>query len=235
MAPLLRRTDAIPLRTATVIDRPRGFFSQVPTVLDGAGAYVGLRKGRLLFTEGQPSFCVFAIHSGMVKLTKTSREGKTLLVRLARPGDLLGFSAALSQQPYEVTATAMEDTMVRSYAKMVFLNIIHRTPEASTYAVASLSNDYRSALSGVCLLARSSSISGKVAYFLLEIALRTETIRTLRPEIHVPLTHEELASMLGTTRETVTRTLNKLKRNGILAIAGRKVTILNREALEAMA
>lgn len=235
MAPSLGRTEAIPLRAAKVIRPSHGFSSQMPIGLDLVGAYVGIRKGRILFAESQPSFCIFAIDSGMIKLTKTSREGKTLLVRLARPGDLLGFSAALSQLPYEVTATAIEDTLVRSYAKMAFLNIIHRTPEASSYAAASLSNDYRSALSGACLLARSSTISGKIAYFLLEIALETETIRIVRPEIHVPLTHEELASMLGTTRETVTRTLNKLKRSGILTIVGRKVTILQRDALEAMA
>lgn len=201
---------------------------------DTAGAYARLRAGDVLFAEGQPSSTVSVIYAGRMKLATTSRDGKTLLVRIAGAGDLLGLSAAISQMPYEVTAQAIEDVLVRCYEQKAFLHFIQNNTEGSLYAAESLANEYRSAFSDARRLALSTSIPSRMANLLLEMMEAGDYSLQEQPVIDMPLTHEDLASMLGSSRETVTRTLNHLKRTGALAIAGRKVTILQRETLEAM-
>ncbi len=100
------------------------------------------------------------------------------------------------------------------------------------HAAESLNSEYQSALNDACRLALSSSVAGRVAHLLLELAVGNESAHNCRPEIHLPLTHEELASMLGSSRESVTRVLSNFRRTGIVSIKAAKLTILRKEALE---
>jgi CRP/FNR family transcriptional regulator len=197
----------------------------------GAGACVRLRAGSVLFSEGQAAANVAVLCAGRVKLTTSSRGGRTMLVRIARSGDLLGLSAVMSRTPYEVTAQALDDSLVRCYEQRMFLHFIQNCTEGSLYAAECLAEEYRSAFCDVRRLALSNSIPGRMANLLLEMMAEGDHAQ---PVIDMPLTHEDLAAMLGSSRETVTRTLNHMKRSGTLAIAGRKVTILQRATLEAM-
>jgi CRP/FNR family transcriptional regulator len=200
----------------------------------GAGACVRLRVGSVLFSEGQASANVAVLCAGRVKLTTSSRDGRTMLVRIARPGDLLGLSAVMSRTPYEVTAQAVDDSLLRCYEQKMFLHFIQNSPEGSLYAAECLAQEYRSAFCDVRRLALSNTIPGRMANLLLEMMEDGDHALHPQPVIDMPLTHEDLACMLGSSRETVTRTLNHMKRSGTLAIAGRKVTILQRATLEAM-
>jgi CRP/FNR family transcriptional regulator len=200
----------------------------------GAGACVRLRAGSVLFSEGHAPANVAVLCAGRIKLTTSSRDGRTMLVRIARAGDLLGLSAVMSRTPYEVTAQAIEDTLLRCYEQKAFLHFIENNAEGSLYAAECLAEEYRSAFCDVRRLALSNSIPGRMANLLLEMMEDGGHALLPQPVIDMPLTHEDLASMLGSSRETVTRTLNQMKRSGTLAIAGRKVTILQRATLEAM-
>jgi CRP/FNR family transcriptional regulator len=200
----------------------------------GAGACVRLRAGSVLFSEGQESTNVAVLCAGRVKLTTSSRDGRTMLVRIARSGDLLGLSAVMSRTPYEVTAQAIDDSLVLCYEQRMFLHFIQNNAEGSLYAAECLAEEYRSAFCDVRRLALSNSIPGRMANLLLEMMEDGGHAMHSQPVIDMPLTHEDLAAMLGSSRETVTRTLNHMKRSGTLAIAGRKVTILQRATLEAM-
>ncbi len=175
---------------------------------------------------------VSIVCDGRIKLTRSSRDGKTLLVKIAKPGDVLGLSAALSKTPYEVTAQAIEHAQIKTFHQSDFLHFIQRHVEGSLHAAESISSEYRSVLSDACRLALSSSIAGRVAHLLLELAVEGETAQAAQPEIHLPLTHEDLASMLGSSRESVTRVLNHFRRSGIISLKGTKLTILRKEALE---
>lgn len=190
--------------------------------------------GDVLFTEGQPSRSVSVVCAGQVKLTRSSRDGRTLLVKITRPGDVLGLSAALSKVPYEVTAQAIERTQLALFEQQEFLRFIERHAEGSLRAAESLSNEYRSALTDASRLALSTSIAGRVAHLLLDLAMECETAQDARPKIHLSLRHEDLASMLGSSRESITRALNGLKRKGVISIKGGDMTILSKEALEVL-
>jgi CRP/FNR family transcriptional regulator len=155
-------------------------------------------------------------------------------VKVARPGDLLGLSAALSKTPYEVTARAIEQTQLAIFAQQDFLQFIRHHGEGSLHAAESLSNEYRSVLTDACRLALSSSIAGRVAHLLLELMVENETAQHAQPKIHMPLRHEDLASMLGSSRESITRVLNGFRRKGVISIQGSDMIILSKEALEVL-
>jgi CRP/FNR family transcriptional regulator len=162
-----------------------------------------LPTGSILFTEGHMPRIVSVVCNGRVKLTRSSQDGKTLLVKVARPGDVLGLSAALSRLPHEVTAQAIEDTQITTFAHKDFLYFIQHHLEGSLHAAESLSNEYRSALTDACRLALSNSIAGRVAHLLLELVIESGTTQDARPKIHISLRHEDLASMLGSSRESI--------------------------------
>ena len=202
--------------------------------LDAMSTHTVLPIGDILFTEGQASRSVSVVCAGQVKLTRSSRDGRTLLVKVAGPGAVLGLSAALSKMPYEVTAQAIERTQLATFEQQDFLNFIQHHAEGSLHAAESLSNEYRSALTGASRLALSTSIAGRVAHLLLELVVENETTQDAQPKIHMSLRHEDLASMVGSSRESVTRILNGLRRNGVISIKGGDMTILSKEALEVL-
>lgn len=218
--------------------RKPGWFcslsSQSLTDLNAISTHAVLPMGNTLFREGQTSRSVSVVCTGQVKLTRSSRDGRTLLVKIARPGDVLGLSAALSKMPYEVSALAIERTQLTTFAQQDFLDFIQRHAEASLHAAESLSNEYRSALSEASRLALSSSIAGRVAHLLLELVAENETTQDAQPKINMALRHEDLASMLGSSRESITRVLNRFRRDGVISIEGTDLTILSKEALEVL-
>jgi CRP/FNR family transcriptional regulator, cyclic AMP receptor protein len=215
--------------------KPGWFCNLSPLALaeyDAMSTHVMLPMGSVLFAQGQAPRSVSVLCDGRVKLTTSSRDGKLLLVKIAKPGDVLGLSAALSNTPYEVTVQAIEPAQVKTFRQQDFLHFIQRHVEGSLHAAESLGNEYRSVLADACRLALSSSIAGRVAHLLLELAAESGTGGNPLPEIHMPLKHEDLASMLGSSRESVTRVLNNLRRKGIISIKGTKVIILQKNALE---
>lgn len=196
---------------------------------DALGMHMMVPPGSTLFFEGQDPRGISVLCSGHVKLTTSSRDGKTLLVRIAKPGDVLGLSAALSDTPYEITAQAIEPVQIKSFQRQDFLRFLERHIEGSMHASRMLNEEYRNALSDATRLALSVSIAGRVARLFLEMSAEHDEAN---PHFTLSLTHGDLASMLGTTRESVTRVLNEMKRKGIVAIKGTSVTILRKDTLE---
>jgi CRP/FNR family transcriptional regulator, cyclic AMP receptor protein len=202
--------------------------------LDSMSTHTVLPTGNILFAEGQASRSVSVICAGQVKLTRSSRDGRTLLVKIARPGDVLGLSAAIAKMPYEVTAQAIERTNLATFDQQHFLDFIQHHAEGSLHAAETLNKEYRSALTDASRLALSTSIAARVAHLLLELVVENETAQDAQPKIHMSLRHEDLASMLGSTRESITRVLNGFRRSGVISIEGADMTILSKEALEVL-
>jgi CRP/FNR family transcriptional regulator, cyclic AMP receptor protein len=223
---------------ATCKARKPGWFCDLPTHVltdyDAMGVHQMLPARAKLFSEGQVPRGVAVLCSGRVKLTRSSEDGKIFLVRIAKPGDALGLSAVLGGTPYEVTAKAMEPVQMKTFQRDEFLHFLDHHVEGNQHAAESLNNEYRAALLDACRLALSNSIAGRVAHLLLQLASEAGTMENSQPEVYLPLSHEDLAAKLGTTRESVTRVLNDLKRRGVLAISGTRARILRKYALEAL-
>lgn len=190
-------------------------------------------KGATLFVEGEMPRGVFILCTGRAKLTTSSSEGKTLIMKITEPGEILGASAAILGKPYEVSAEMMEPSQVNFIRLADFLALLEKHPDACLRTAQQLSAKYHDAQREVRSLGLSQTTSEKLARLILGWSVRgEETPKGLRLE--VLLTHEEIGQMLGTTRETVTRLLGDLKRKRIIEVNGSNVYVTRPAALEAM-
>ncbi len=198
------------------------------------GMQMRLPKGAVLFQEDDPSQNVAVICDGQVKLSCTSREGKTLILKIAVPGDLLGLGAVISGSRYEATAETLEPTLIKNIRKEEFLAFLERHGQASMHAAKSLSEEYKSVFFDARRLALSPTAAGRLASVLLDWG-RTASCGKPEMRFTMALTHEDLANLAGTSRETVTRTLGKFQRDKLIRINGSSLTILDPDNLSLLA
>lgn len=186
-----------------------------------------------LFVEGQNPRGVFLLCSGKVKLSTSSRDGKVLILKMAGPGEMLGLSAVISGTEYELTAETAMPCQVNFVPRDPLLDLLQRHGEAGLRSAQALSREFQSAYRDIhdLILARSSA--GKLAKLLLSW---TPTSANTTKEIRVRsgLTHEEMAQMIGASRETVTRLLSDLRKKQLIRLEGSTLVIRNRTALEAL-
>ena len=190
------------------------------------GTRLALPGRAMIFEESQCSNQVFVIRGGRVKLFSTSREGRKMIIRVAGPGDILGLNAALNDLPYEVTAQTLEPAQLIGVRRGDLLRLLETFPEVGRKAAQVLANQYRELYLDTRRLALSGSASGRLARLLLDWAAPA-TDSMLSPSFMMVFTHEELANIVGTSRETVTRLLNRFERNHIVERQGASLAILD--------
>ncbi|HEX6095884.1 MAG TPA: Crp/Fnr family transcriptional regulator [Thermoanaerobaculia bacterium] len=194
------------------------------------GAYP---KGALLFVEGEQPRGVFVLCHGRAKLTTSSTEGRSMIVKIANAGEVLGVSAAILGKPYEVSAEILEASQVSFLRREDFLQILATYSEACMHAAQQLSESYQSAQREIRSLGLSHNTSEKLAKLIMEwSATGEETPQGIRTQIL--LTHEEIGQMIGTTRETVTRLLSEFKRKKLISMKGSSLYLLASEQMGMM-
>jgi CRP/FNR family transcriptional regulator len=189
--------------------------------------------GAILFLEKQDPRGVFVLCAGQVKLSISSSTGKTLILRIAKPGEILGLMATMSNSPYEVTAETLHPCQVAFIRREDFLRFVTKNPEAYQGLVKQLTALYSGACEQLRTVGLSASASEKLARLLLDWSAEANDTRQ-GALIKLPLTHEEIAEFIGTTRETVTRTLSEFKSRQLVALQGSSLLISNRPGLEAI-
>jgi CRP/FNR family transcriptional regulator len=191
-------------------------------------------KGSLLFVEGEQPRGVFILCSGRAKLTTSSTEGKTLIVKIAEPGEVLGASATILGKPYEVSAETLEPAQLNFIKRDEFLKFLGTHAEACMHTAQQLSEKYHSAQREIRSLGLSQTTGEKLATLLLDWCDRNGEATAKGVRLKVLLTHEEIAQMIGTTRETVTRLLSDFKKKKIIDVKGSTVFVLAKQNLEHM-
>jgi CRP/FNR family transcriptional regulator, cyclic AMP receptor protein len=198
---------------------------------NGLGVQMKLPKGTLLFEENGTSNGVFVLCTGQVKLSCTSREGRTLILKIAMPGDVLGLGAVISGSKYEVTAETVQPTEIKKIRRDEFLAFLKNHGQASLLAAKSLSEEYKAAFFDARRLALSGSAAGRLAGVLLDWG-RAASCGKPEMRFTMALTHEELANLVGSSRETITRMLGRFKREKLIQVRGATILILAPEKLE---
>jgi CRP/FNR family transcriptional regulator len=188
-------------------------------------------KGAMLFIEGQMARGVFVLCSGKVKLSTTSREGKTIITKIAEAGDVVGLNAVISNRPYEVTAEMMEPGQANFIPKDSLTLMLKDFPEASMRVAQQLSRNYYTAYEEIRTLGLAASPSEKFAKLLLSWSTKT-TQNDGSSQVKLTLTHEEIAEIIGTTRETVSRLFSEFKKKQLMQSKGATLVIRSRVALE---
>jgi CRP/FNR family transcriptional regulator, cyclic AMP receptor protein len=188
-------------------------------------------EGAVLFVEGQPARGVFVLCKGRVKLSISSSDGKALILRIVGSGEVLGLSAAVSGQPYEMSVETLEPCQVDFVKREDFLRFLADYSEASIHAAQQLSGSYHAACEQIRALGLSQSAPEKLARFLLDWSGKGRaTAQGIR--VKLALTHEEIAQTIGSSRETVTRTLGDFKTKQVAFLKGSTLVIPNKPALE---
>ena len=192
-------------------------------------------EGAVLFLEGQAPRGIFVLCTGQVKVSLSARDGKTLILRIVEPGEVLGLSATVSGQPYELTAETMDPCQVNFVKREDFLRFLKENSDACFKVAEQLSAKYNNTCHELRALGLSHSAGEKLAKLLLEWGSRNGEFAKVKPRVRLALTHEEIAQMIGTSRETVTRLFADLKKRHIVQLKGSMLLIRNRAALEALA
>jgi len=186
--------------------------------------------GRIVFSEKEPSAGVFVILSGEVKLSINSQDGRRLSLRIARKGEILGLSSALSDRPYELTAETLYPATIAPVSRQNFLGFLARHPEAYQAVTEELTRHVHMACQQLRTVGLSVSAPEKLARLLLDWSEQGQTTEC-GTRFRFPLTHEQIGEFIGVSRETVTRTMGAFKHRSLVAFQGSMITIPNGSAL----
>jgi len=203
--------------------------------LDAISSPATYPKGAILFVEGQDPRGVFVICNGRVKLSAGSADGKSLILRIANPGELVGLPGTISGKAYEVTAEALEPTQANFIPRDLFLQFLREHGEVALRVAEILSDIYHATYQEVRCLGLSGSAAERLARFVLDLI--AENGKPMGQgdglqRVPLTLTHEEIAQMIGSSRETVTRLFTDFKRRHLLEVHGSTLIITNKAGLE---
>jgi CRP/FNR family cyclic AMP-dependent transcriptional regulator len=190
-----------------------------------------LSPGAFLFLERERNSGIHIVCAGQVKLSVSSSHGKTLILKIAHPGEILGLTSTLTASPYEGTAEVLQTASVTHLKAEDFRKITARYPEVYANVIRQLNLQYETACEQLRTLALCSTTTEKLARLLLQWSRRGRQT-TEGTQITVPLTHEQIAECVGTTRETITRTLSDFRHRKLITFRGASLLIPDRAALE---
>lgn len=204
-------------RAAGQIERrlPEELFERVRC----AGSRRTLASGVQLFSEGDQPGSVYAIVSGRVRLYRTTADGRQILLDERGPGHLVGEISAIDHRPRSASAVAIESTIVSVIPGAVFSSMVDHDPLLAMATMRMISdrlrasNDTRNAW-------RNPDIVARLATQLVQLV-------TDAAEVIVNVSHEDLAGWIGVNRETVTRSLARLRTDGLIETARGRIAVLD--------
>jgi CRP/FNR family cyclic AMP-dependent transcriptional regulator len=194
-------------------------------------------KGTMLCLEGQAPRGIYVLCTGKAKISTTSSEGKSIILRIAEPGEVLGLTAAISSTPYEATVETLEQTQANFISHQDFVRFLQEYPVVGIKVAQQLTHNCKCAYTEIRSLGLSNSVPEKIAKLLLgwaehPLQFSGTPKKTQEISIRVTLTQEEIAQFVGTSRESVSRVLGDFKKKGWVRIKGATWSITNKRALE---
>jgi CRP/FNR family transcriptional regulator len=209
------------------------FYSLPPETvleLDAISAPVEYRNGATLMRQGDPPNLIRILCVGRVKISTSSQDGKTLLLNIASAGTILGLVSVIRRMKYERTAEAYGPCLVNEISDQDFLDFLFRHRNASWQVMQMLAEENQDLLVNARRVALSGTVAGNVAKLLLDWGAPISGGHT-KKHFNMVLTHQEIAEMVGTTRETVTRTLASFRQHGWIRVHGASVELLQQEKM----
>jgi CRP/FNR family transcriptional regulator len=193
-----------------------------------------LPKGSTLYVAGQKPGGIYLVCVGKVKLCTSSGNGRTMIVSIAGPGEVLGIHACVLGTPHEFTAETVEASQIVFVRVEDFLAFLKQDEQAGWKAAQVLSRHCQQAHKIIRGVGLTHSASEKLARLLLEIAAIGQATRE-GIKVDMALTHKEIAQAIGMSRETVWRKLNEFREQGLAILEGSTLLIQNKAALKRLA
>jgi CRP-like cAMP-binding protein len=186
-----------------------------------------VKKNEFIFTEGTSPKGVYCINEGKVKVFVLGDEGKEQIIHIAKRGEMIGFRAMFSDEPYRFSATTLEDCAICFTKKEDFLNMIETNPVLRTTIMKEFSKELSDRALFITNMAQKS-VRERLAFSLL-------LLDDIYSDEEINLTREDLANFVGTATETLIRLLKTFKQEGIIEIHVRKLKIIDKNKLYQLA
>ena len=203
---------------------------EAATALRASMAETRLRRGEVLFHEGDEGDKLYIVTDGKVKLGRTSSDGRENLLAILGPGQMFGELSLFDPGPRSATVTAVTDTTFSSLSHEDLLRWLEGRPAVARGLLTQLAGRLRKANDVVADLV-FSDVPGRVAKALLDLADRFGRTADDGVHVHHDLTQEELAQLVGASRETVNKALADFASRGWLRLEPRSVVIMDIERL----
>lgn len=187
----------------------------------------GYKKGEVFIHDGDPLDYLYIVHQGRVKIYQIFESGKEQLLRILEPGEFMGEMALFTEKDMDSYAEAMETTEICAIHRNDMQELMNEYPTIAIKILEQFSNrlDETEKLVGTL---SSKDVEMRTASYLIDLAEKMQT-----EEVVLPMSKKELASFLGTTRETISRRLSTFQTNGWIEQVGhRNIKILNKDALK---
>lgn len=224
------------MRTNQMVSPSGAFYDFSPAVsqaLQSVECTIHYPAGAVLFVQSQPSRGVYFLSRGRIKLSVCARDGKTFILRVAEAGDAVGAGAAVCNRAYETSAETVEPCEISFIRQTDLLRLMRQYNEFAIRMAECLSREYNTTCREIFTRMLSESASGRLARLLVGWLDKNGEAK-VPGQMKFVLTHEEIAEMIGTSRETVTRLFTEFKRKHFIQRNGSTLIVRNRGALESM-
>jgi len=209
----------------------RGLDDEAAEALSASMAEVRIRRGEVLFSEGAAGDRLYIVTEGKVKLGRSSADGRENLLAILGPGQMFGELSLFDPGPRSATVTAVTDCTMRSLSHDELGHWLDGRPEVARGLLTQLAGRLRRANDVVADLV-FSDVPGRVAKALLDLSSRFGRAADDGVHVNHDLTQEELAQLVGASRETVNKALADFASRGWLRLEARSVVLMDVERLK---
>ena len=192
-------------------------------------------RGKVLFAEGEPVRGVYILRTGRAAVSMSSSEGRVVILRMAQAGDVLGLSSALRNLHYETTVKTLEACRTDFISRVELMELIDKSDTATNAVLKLLSRELTELTDRTRSLVLPQTASARLAKLLLDLSAEKGLGKARVIEVERTLTHEEIAQMICSSRETVTRLLASFSRRKIIRVTSDSILIKDRQGLETVA
>lgn len=192
-------------------------------------------RGTVLFAEGEPARGVYILRTGSAFVSISSSEGRVVILRTAQAGDVLGLNAVLRHSFYDATVKTLEPSRVNFVSRAELMELVENSSAGAAVVIKLLSQELAQFTDRARSLLLRQTARARLAQLLLELSKKPPGMDSRSGVIDRVFTHEELAQMIGSSRETVTRLLTSLIRRQIIRMTTDSIFIRDLMALEEMA
>ena len=202
--------------------------------IDAAKTANHYKAHQIVFYEGNNPYGLYCVLSGKIKIYKMDAQGHQQIVRLAGEGDIMGYRCLLNNEPYSATAETLENAEICFIDQKTFFHLLKTNSATTLKLLSALARDLGYAERQIVNVVHKN-IRERLAELFLTFQKKYGEKTDRGIHLNIALTREEMAEIIGTTQESVIRHLTEFKQEGLIAVKGREITLLNTKNLLAIA
>jgi CRP-like cAMP-binding protein len=223
--------------------RTAWYLRKIPMLAElGADAVAGVadritlrevRRREVVYLPGDPGTSIFFVNGGRIKVSKVTRDGKSLTLAYCGPSEIFGETSLIDGGPRTDMAEAMENALLSEISRGDFETLVRQHPElglAATKLMIARRRDLENKVEALVF----RDVTSKLAELLLKLGSEYGVDDARGTLVALKITHQELANLIGSTRETVSLTLSTFKKKKFICTEGRKVILSDADALRAL-